>query len=146
MDLGMSHHLANRLNRGTITSSIPWRGRPDKLERHFCIGDWIANPTPKGGSPFDWVYLVLEPADATALVFEFQKITPGGYIQTMTNQTIKISTVKHRLVRVLSEERPGATLKVAREPLAQGKVPLIYWIFDAGFILDLPWDPGEWHW
>jgi len=47
---------------------------------------------------------------------------------------------------MLSQERPGATLKVAREPLAQGKVPLLYWIFDVGFILDLPWDPGEWHW
>jgi len=45
-NLGMSHHPANRLNRGTITSSIPWR--PDELERHFCVGDWIANPTPGG--------------------------------------------------------------------------------------------------
>jgi hypothetical protein len=47
---------------------------------------------------------------------------------------------------VLSQERPGATLKVARELLAQGKAPLLYWIFDARFIRDLPWDPREWHW
>jgi hypothetical protein len=79
-------------------------------------------------------------------VLEFQKITPEGRIQATTNQTIKISTVKHRTVRVLSQERPEATFKVARKPPAQGKAPFLYWIFDACFILDLPWDPGEWHW
>jgi hypothetical protein len=47
---------------------------------------------------------------------------------------------------MLSQERPGTTLKVAREPLAQGKAPLLYWIFNARFIRDLPWDPREWHW
>ncbi len=140
-DLGMSHHPSNRLSRETIMSSIPWR--PDEHEGHFRVGNWITNPTPRRGSPLDWVYLVLEPADATASVLEFQKITPGGRIQAMTNQTIKISTVKHRTVKVLSQERPGATLKVAKEPPAQGKAPLLYWIFDAGFILDLPWDPRK---
>lgn len=122
--LGNEPPLANRLSRGTITSSIPWR--PDEHECHFRIGDWIANPTPRGGSPLDWVYLVLEPADVIALVLEFQKIMPGGRIQAMTNQTIKISTIKHRLVRVLSQERPGATFKVARKPPIQGKAPLLY--------------------
>ncbi|CAM6056560.1 unnamed protein product [Sphagnum tenellum] len=140
----MKHHPANRLSKGTITSSIPWR--PDEHEYHFREGDWIANLTPRRGSPLDWVYLVLEPAGATASMLEFQKITPGGRIQATTNQAIKISTVKHRLVRVLSQERPGVTLKVAREPPAQGKAPFLYWIFDEGFILDLPWDPGKWHW
>jgi hypothetical protein len=79
-------------------------------------------------------------------MLEFQKISSGGRIQATTNQAIKISTVNHRPVRVLSQERPRATLKVAREPPTPGKAPLLYWIFDAGFILDLPWDPGEWHW
>jgi hypothetical protein len=22
----------------------------------------------------------------------------------------------------------------------------LYWIFETGFIQDLPWDPSEWHW
>jgi len=143
-DLGMSHHPSNRLNRETITSIIPWR--LDEHECHFRVGDWIANPAPRAGSPLDWVYLVLELADKTASVLEFQKITSRGRIQTTTNQTIKISTAKHRLVRVLSQENPEATLKVARKLPAPGKAPLLYWIFNASFILNLPWDPGEWHW
>jgi hypothetical protein len=36
--------------------------------------------------------------------------------------------------------------KVARVPPAPGKKVLIYWIYDIGFIQNLPWDPGEWHW
>jgi hypothetical protein len=36
--------------------------------------------------------------------------------------------------------------KVARVPPAQGKKALIYWIYDIGFIQNLPWDSGEWHW
>jgi hypothetical protein len=139
----MSHHPSNRLGRETITTSIPWR--PDEYERLFRVGDWIANPTPRAGSPLDWVYLVLEPADESALVLEFKKITPGGRIQATTNQTIKIPMVNRCQVKVLSQERPGTTLKVARKPPTQGKALLLYWIFDARFIRDLPWDPGEWH-
>jgi hypothetical protein len=30
--------------------------------------------------------------------------------------------------------------------LPPGKKPPIYWIFEFGFIFDLPWDPGDWHW
>ncbi len=123
-DLGMSHHPSNRLGRETITTSIPWH--PNEYERLFCVGDWIANPTPRAGSPLDWVYLVLEPTDESTLVLEFKKITPGGRIQAMTNQTIKIPTVNHHRVRVLSQERPRTTFKVARKPPAQGKAPLLY--------------------
>jgi hypothetical protein len=64
-------------------------------------------------------------------MLEFQKITPGGRIQATTNQAIKISTVNHHPVKVLSQERLGATLKVAREPPAPSKAPLLYWIFNA---------------
>jgi hypothetical protein len=78
----------------------------------------------------DWVYLVLEPNGEIATVFEFQKISYGGRIQVTTNQAIKISTFNHRPVKVLSQERPGATLKVAREPPIPGKAPPLYWIFD----------------
>jgi hypothetical protein len=142
-DLGMSHHPSNKLCRETITASIPWR--PDEHECHSRVGNWIANPTPSAGSPLDWVYLVLEPTGDTGTVLEFQKITFGGSIQATTNRAIKISTVNHRPVIVLSQEKLGETLKVMREPPAPGEAPLQYWIFDVGFILDLPWDPREWH-
>ncbi len=72
--------------------------------------------------------------------------TPSGRIQLTTNQALRISTANHQPVRILSQESPRATLKVARDPSAPGKKALIYWLFDTGFIQDLPWDPGEWQW
>jgi hypothetical protein len=30
--------------------------------------------------------------------------------------------------------------------LPPGKKPPIYWIFESGFISNLPWDPGDLHW
>jgi len=30
--------------------------------------------------------------------------------------------------------------------VASHKKPPLYWVFETGFIQDLPWDPGEWHW
>ncbi len=47
---------------------------------------------------------------------------------------------------MLSQENPRAIFKVARDPPAPGKKALHYWIYDIGFIQNLPWDPGEWHW
>jgi hypothetical protein len=49
-------------------------------------------------------------------------------------------------VRVLSQERFGTTLKVAKDPPTPGKKPSFYWMFETRFIQDLPWDPGDWHW
>jgi hypothetical protein len=51
----------------------------------------------------------------------------------------------YRPVRVLSQERSRTTLKVARDLPAPSKKPSFYWIFETGFIQDLPGDPGEWH-
>jgi hypothetical protein len=143
-NLGMSYHSSNRECRETITSSIPWR--PDEHEDQARVGDWIANPRPPVGNPLDWIYLVLTKDKDTATVLEFHRPTPNGRIQLTTNQTHTISTTNHRQVRVLAQENPKATFKVARDSPAPGKKAPLYWIFDFGFIQDLPWDPGEWHW
>jgi hypothetical protein len=115
----------------TITTSIPWH--PNEHEGLIRTSDWLANTSPRASNPLEWVCLVLEPTSETASVLEFQRITNEDRIQVT-----KILTTKLRRVRVLSQERPVATLKIAREPPAQGKAPLIYWIFDKGFIRDLP--------
>ncbi len=107
-----------------ITNSIPWR--PDEHDDHIRIGYWIANPSPPAGNPLDWVYLVLAKDRETATVLEFQRITPSGRIQLTTNQALRISTANHQPVRVLSQESPRATLKVARDLPAPGKNALIY--------------------
>jgi hypothetical protein len=95
-------------------SSIPWR--PDEYDCHIRVGDWIANPTPNSSNPLDKV--------------EFKKTTTNGHIQSTSLQAITITTADYRSIIVLSQEKPGATLKVAREPSAQSKNPLLYWIFD----------------
>jgi hypothetical protein len=35
---------------------------------------------------------------------------------------------------------------MAKELKAPSNKPPLHWIFETGFIQDLPWDPGEWHW
>jgi hypothetical protein len=50
------------------------------------------------------------------------------------------------LVRVLSQEKHGASLKVAKDPPSVNQKNTTFWIFESGFIENLPWDPGEWHW
>jgi len=35
---------------------------------------------------------------------------------------------------------------VARDLKAPSKKPPLHRVFGIGFIQDLPWDPGEWHW
>jgi hypothetical protein len=79
-------------------------------------------------------------------VVEFKKIAPDGRIQATTNQVITITTGNLLQVRILLQERLGATFKIAKDLKASSKKPPIYWIFEADFIQDLPWDPGEWHW
>jgi hypothetical protein len=45
---------------------------------------------------------------------------------------------------VLSQERHGASLRVAKELPSLTKAPLL-WIFESNFIDGLPWDLREWH-
>jgi hypothetical protein len=142
--LGLSHHPSNRNARDIITNSIPWR-----LDEDVCLirtSDWIGKPSPGSSNTLEWVYLVLECTPATTKTIEFQKVTPSGRLQATTNQPLTISMTNYRPVRILSQEYPGSALKVARDPPALGKKPHLYWIHDMGFIQDLTWDPGEWHW
>jgi len=142
--LGMSHHASNRRCKDIITASIPWR--PDEHDNHIQVRDWIGNPIPGTCNLLDWVYHVLAHTCGKAEVLEFQKLMLNGRIQATSQQVHTIFTVNYRTVRVLHQKKPGATLEVARDLSTPGKKPLLYWIFETGFIQDLPWDPGKWHW
>jgi len=133
-ELGMSYHTAN----------IPWH--PNVSTSCAQAGDWISSPAPSTGAPLDWVYHVLQSTPGKARVIKFKKTSTSGHIQATSHQAFTLSTHNYHPVRVLSQERPGTTLKVVREPPASGKKPSLYWVFEIGFIQDLPWDPGEWHW
>jgi hypothetical protein len=72
------------------------------------------------------VYLVLEHTQDKANVIEFKKITLNGRIQATTQQAPTISMANYCTVRVLSQEKPSATLKVARDPPTPCKNPPLY--------------------
>jgi hypothetical protein len=129
-------------HRDIIIASIPWR--PDEHDSHIQVGDWIASPTPDTCNSLDWDNVLVHTC-GKAKVLEFQKLTLDGRIQATFQQVHTISTANYCMVRVLHQEKHGATLKVARDPPAPGKKTFLYWIFETGFIRDLPWDPGEWH-
>jgi hypothetical protein len=115
-------------------------GREGLGNRGGCIqvGDWIASPTHITGNPPDWVYLVLAKDKATTEVLEFKRSSSTGRIQLTSNQAHTMSTVNKRQVRVLVQENPKAHLKVVRDPPAPGKKGQLFWIFESGFIQDLP--------
>jgi hypothetical protein len=143
-EMKMGHHPSNRSSLVRITTSIPWR--PNELNNRIQIGDWINKPDPSLCTSPDWIYYMLEPHRSTAKAIEFKKITPSGLIQATTHTVIMLSTKGYQPVRILSQDQHGSTLKVARDAPTPGKSLLIYWIFETGFIQELPWDPGEWHW
>jgi len=64
----------------------------------------------------------------------------------MTHQTLQLVTTNYRQVKILTQERPGSAFRVTRDPSTLGKKPPLFWIFESGFIQDLPWDLGDWHW
>jgi hypothetical protein len=142
--LGLSYHPANRDAWETITNSIPWR--PDDHVNQLKEGDWVTKPTPGSANAPDWVYMVFDSSPTTARVLEFKKTELNGHLQAPTCGPITIVLRHYCQVRVLLQDYPGSTFKIAREPPDPRNKHRIYWIFEAGFIHDLPWDPGEWHW
>ncbi len=144
LDLGMHFHVSNRNNKDIIIGSIP--RRPDTFDSSAQPGDWIGNIAPSSGAPLDWVYYVLESLPNKTIALEFRRILTNGQIRGTSHQTHSLRSDNHFPVRVLSQEGHGATFRIARELPSASKRTTSYWIFESGFIKDLPWDPGEWHW
>ncbi len=143
-ELGLSYHVANKKHKETLIASIPWpiSEDPTPLKR----GDWVSDPAPPSGPPLEWVYYIIDATLSHAKAIEFKIMTPEGRIQASTNQTITIDTSSYIPVRILSQESAKASLRVAKVLKAPNKKTPTFWIFETGFIQDLPWDPGEWHW
>jgi hypothetical protein len=138
----MSYHASNRQCKEAIIASIPWR--LEESSNTPKEGDWISNPTPPSGAPLDWIYFVLNATLGQAKAIEFKRNAPSGRIQASTNQVISIATGNLLPVRILAQEISGAYFKIAKELKTPSKKTPIFWIFETGFIQDLPWDPGEW--
>jgi hypothetical protein len=143
-ELEMSYHASNRKYKETFIANIPWLLSEDSSP--LKSGDWISNPAPLSGPPLEWIYYIIDAAPSRAKVIEFKRISPEGRIQASTNQVISIATNSFLLVRILSQESAKVSFRVAKELKTPNKKTPIFWIFETGFIQDLPWDLGEWHW
>jgi hypothetical protein len=92
------------------------------------------------------VYLIVETFQTSASAKEYQRTSPAGRIQPSGSQNVTIPLEGYEPIRVLAQESHRATLRIARELPFPRKKPHILWIFEAGFIVDLQWDPRDWHW
>jgi hypothetical protein len=143
VELGMSYHASNKKCKETFIASIPWPLFEDTSP--LKNGDWISDPAPATGPPLEWIYYIINATPSQARVIEFKRMMPEGRIQASTNQIISIASSSYLSVRILSQENARASLRVAKELKTPNKKTPIFWIFETGFIQDLPWDPREWH-
>jgi hypothetical protein len=141
--LRMTYHATNRNNKEIIIANIPWN--PATYTNHFKAGDWISKRVSEYNIALAWVYHVTGVTPNTVQVAEFQRVTPTGLIRAMNSQVITFSLEGYHPIKVLSQERHEAQLRVARELSSFTKPPLL-WIFESDFIDGFPWDLGEWHW
>ncbi len=109
------------------------------------VGDWVNKRDADQITLPKWVYQITEISHTTASVKEFRRSSSAGRIQATNSHSITIPLEGYTPVIVLAQDGHGATLRPAKDLLLPSKKPPIYWIFESGFISDLPWDPGDWH-
>jgi hypothetical protein len=107
------------------------------------VGDWVSKKESDRSTPSEWVYQIIDTTHATASAKEFRRSFSSGRIQATSSHDIIIPLEGYRPIKVLVQEDHGATLRLAKDVPPPGKRPPIYWIFESGFISDLPWDPGN---
>jgi hypothetical protein len=139
--LGMSFHASNRLNRDLIVVSIPWD--PTTSNSKPLVGDWVNKKEADQTTPPEWVYQITDTNLTTANAKEFKRSSSASRVQASSSHYTIIPLEGYEPVRVLAQDGHGTTLKLAKDLLLPSKKPPIYWIFDSGFIFDLPWDPGD---
>jgi len=110
----MHFHASNRASKDIILESIP--RRLDSFSSWAQPGDWVSNSAPRLGELLEWVYYVMDSLPDKVLALEFRRTFASGQFRA-TNYQIH-SLLHHNLssVRILSQERHGASLKVARDP------------------------------
>jgi len=142
--LGVSFHPSNKRNRDLIIASIPWD--PTTFNDTPSAGEWIGKRETGQTGPPEWVYQVIEATQTSANVSEYKKTSHTGRIQATSSHIIIIPLEGYKPIRVFAQDSHHMTLKLAKDIPLPGKKPLLYWILGSGFISDLNWDPGDWHW
>jgi hypothetical protein len=108
--------------------------------------EWISKKEAGQTGPPEWVYQVVGTTQNTANVSEFRRISHTGRIQATDSHTITIPLEGYEPIRVLVQDNHRTTFRLAKDLPLPGKKPLLDWILGSGFISDLQWDPGNWHW
>jgi hypothetical protein len=107
------------------------------------VGDWVGKKEVGRIASPEWVYQITDITHTTASTKEFKKSSSTSQSQATSSQSTIIPLEGYTPVMVLTQDGHGATLRLAKDVLPPGKKPPIYWIFESGFISDLPWDPGD---
>jgi len=89
---------------------------------------------------------VVETFQTSASAREYRRTSTADQIHPSNSQNVIIPLAGYEPIRVLAQENHRATLKIAKELQIPGKKPPILWILEAGFITNLQWDLGDWHW
>ncbi len=110
------------------------------------MGDWVSKREAPRNTTLNWAYQFVETFQTMASAREYRRTSPAGRIQSSSAQDITIPLAGYEPIRVLAQENHGTTLRIAKDLPKPGKKPPILWIFEEGFVADLQWDPGEWHW
>ncbi len=143
-NLGMHFHASNKASKDIILENIP--RRPNSFSPRAQPGDWVSNSAPRSGELLEWVYYVMDSLPDKVLALEFRRASANDQLRATSYQVHSLPHTNFSSVRVLSQERHGASLKVARDPPSANQRSTTFWIFETGFVENLPWDPGEWHW
>jgi len=131
-------------SKDIILESIP--RRPDSFSPWAQPGDWVSNSAPRSGKLLEWVYYVMDSLPDKVLAMEFRRTSASGQLWATSYQIHSLFHHNLSSIRVLSQERHDASLKVARDPPSVNQKNTTFWIFESCFIENFPWDPGEWHW
>jgi hypothetical protein len=98
--LQMTYHATNRNKKQIIVASIPWS--PANYTNCFQARDWINKRIFENNTALAWVYHVTG-------------VTPTGLIRVANSQVITLSPQGYHPIRVLSQERHRAPLRVAKK-------------------------------
>jgi hypothetical protein len=120
-DLGVSLQTMNRVNRKLIIESIPWN--PATANEKPIVGDWVSKKEPDQAAPPDWIYQITNTSHDTASAKEYKKLSSTGRIKATSSHDVTIPLRGYERVRVLEQERHGATLRLAKGFPPQGKNP-----------------------
>jgi hypothetical protein len=137
----MNFHASNRLNRDLIVANIPWD--PATSNNKPLVGAWVSKKEADQTAPPEWVYQITDTNLTIASAEEFRRSSSAGRVQTTSLHCTTIPFEGYEPVRVLAQDGHGTTLRLAKDLLPPGKKPPIYWIFESGFISDLPWALGS---